>query len=99
MIKSERYGGGQRWYCDQCDIAVLDGRPTIQWTNSTPPAACQRCDDPSCVAVIENGRPQFVSSVVSRYKAVELLELIGEGFVCSAARGAELKQEIMKPRC
>jgi hypothetical protein len=49
MIKSERYGGGQRWYCDQCDIRFDVGDTgestgsTISWTNSTPPEICKRC--------------------------------------------------------
>lgn len=54
MIKSERYGGGQRWHCDQCDIRSktghqADGLPpsatTIVWTNSKPPEICKRCID------------------------------------------------------
>jgi hypothetical protein len=39
MIKAERYGGGHRWYCTNCDVQGF----TITWTNSTPPPFCTRC--------------------------------------------------------
>jgi hypothetical protein len=45
MIRSENYGGGHRWYCTNCDTGDnWYGRPSITWTNSTPPKYCTRCD-------------------------------------------------------
>jgi hypothetical protein len=44
MIKSERYGGGHRWYCTDCDVTTgFYARPTISWVNSTPPEFCSKC--------------------------------------------------------
>lgn len=39
MIKAERYGGGHRWYCTNCDKRGY----MITWTNSTPPPFCRKC--------------------------------------------------------
>lgn len=38
-VRVERYGGGHRWYCPQCDSRkdYFGGLPVIYWTNSTPP--------------------------------------------------------------
>lgn len=44
MIVSERYGGGHRWYCTNCDKGHNGWLSTIQWTNSKPPEFCKRCN-------------------------------------------------------
>lgn len=41
MIKSERYGGGLRWHCTNCDVQRYPA--TIMWWNSYPPSFCQKC--------------------------------------------------------
>jgi hypothetical protein len=52
MIKSERYGGGHRWYCTKCDVRGY----TISWTNSYPPANCNRCGGQDVASRLESAK-------------------------------------------
>ncbi|MDB4490091.1 hypothetical protein N9045_01105 [bacterium] len=50
MIVAERYGGGHRWHCTDCDKPdkrFYHSRPMIMWWNSYPPPCCRRCSGKS----------------------------------------------------
>lgn len=100
MIKVENYGAGVRWHCDRCDELYNEyGVLTIHYTNSQPPPKCSRCDEPSVlVCWREDGRPAFVSMVMTRAEAAQLQRIMKEGSVCGADRGRELKQRMLAPR-
>ena len=52
MIKTENYGAGVRWHCTECDELYNEhGRLTIHYTNSTPPADCQRCGEEAMLVI------------------------------------------------
>lgn len=36
-IKTERYSGGHRWYCPNCDQGSVGNIRSIQYINSKPP--------------------------------------------------------------
>ena len=44
-VKTERYGGGERWHCPRCDVRQGAKLSIISWTNSTPPknGHCPQC--------------------------------------------------------
>lgn len=97
MIISENYGGGVRWYCDRCDVTVNEhGRFMVQWTNSASPKQCDRCDEPSVMVCWHNGRPGFVSNVMTRAEATQLQRIMQEGGVYDAERGQELKRQMLE---
>jgi len=95
MIKVENYGAGVRWHCTDCDITKNEyGLSTINWTNSKPPAECTRCEEPSTMVCWNGGRPAFVSMVMPKRDAVRMQLIMGEGSVCGAERGRELKRQL-----
>jgi hypothetical protein len=96
MIKSENYGGGVRWYCDRCDeLYDSNGRLTIHYTNSKPPANCSRCDEPAVMVCWHGGRPSFVSMVMTRAEAAQLQRIMHEGGVYDVETGRRLKDQMV----
>lgn len=96
MIKTENYGAGVRWHCTECDELYNEhGRLTIHYTNSTPPADCQRCGEEAMLVIWGQNRPNFVSMVLTRREAAVLQRTMQEGTIVSVDRGRELKRQMV----
>lgn len=97
MIRTEVYGAGSRWWCDQCDELYNERGQLIRYfTHSPPPAACKRCEEQCCLAVFKpNGEPAFVSVEGTRSNIAAMQRTLKEGCIVNPDVARDLKSQMV----